>query len=231
MAPRFALYTAPAVDDPLHDWAAEWLGRDPESGENFPPAPAGGLSSSRVAELTADPRLYGFHGTLKPPFRLADGCDEAQLIMALETFTAARAPVKGPPLKAAALGSFLALRPSAPHQALEALAADCVTEFDRFRAPLSETELAKRRKSALTDRQEQYLQTWGYPYVLEEFRLHFTLTGPIRDEAERSALLQYLATETAPLTKNDYVAEELCLFVQPQPGEAFRIAGRYRFGG
>jgi len=231
MPPRFALYTAPAADDPLHDWAAEWLGRDPESGEDFPPVPAAGLSPTRVADLTADPRLYGFHGTLKPPFRLAEDSDEAKLIMALEQFTASRAPVKGPPLKAAALGSFLALRPSAPCPALEALAADCVMQFDRFRAPLSETELAKRRKSPLTDRQEQYLQTWGYPYVLEEFRLHFTLTGPIRDEAERSALLQHLAAETAALTKTDYVAEEICLFVQPQAGEAFRIAGRYRFNG
>lgn len=231
MAPRFALYTAPTVDDPLHVWAAEWLGRDPESGEDFPPVPAAGLSSSRVTDLTADPRLYGFHGTLKPPFRLAEGCDEVQLIMALEKFTATRAPVKGPSLKAAALGSFLALRPSAPCPALETLAADCVKHFDRFRAPLSEAEVAKRRKSPLSDRQEQYLQAWGYPYVLEEFRLHFTLTGPIQDEAERSTLLQYLATETAPLTKKDYVAEEICLFVQPQPGEPFRIAGRYHFGG
>jgi len=231
MAPRFALYTAPTADDPLHDWAAEWLGRDPESGEDFPPAPAAGLAPARIADLTADPRLYGFHGTLKPPFRLADGCDEAQLIMALEQFTASRAPVKAPPLKAAALGSFLALRPSAPCPALEALAADCVMRFDRFRAPLSEGELAKRRKSPLTDRQEQYLQAWGYPYVLEEFRLHFTLTGTIRDEVERAALLQYLAAETAPLTKKDYAAEEICLFVQPQPDEAFRIAGRYRFTG
>lgn len=231
MAPRFALYTAPPADDPLHDWAAEWLGRDPESGADFPPAPAAGLPPARIADLTADPRLYGFHGTLKPPFRLANDCDEGQLIMALEQFTAARAPVNAPPLKVAALGNFLALRPSASCAALEALAADCVMQFDRFRAPLSEAELAKRRKSPLTDRQEQYLQAWGYPYVLEEFRLHFTLTGPIRDEAERRALLQHLAAETAPLTQDDYVAEELCLFVQPQPGEAFRIAGRYRFSG
>lgn len=231
MAPRFALYTAPPADHPLHDWAARWLGRDPETGTNYPSEPAAGLSATRIADLTAEPRLYGFHGTLKPPFRLAADCDESQLIMALERFTVARKPVKGPPLTVAALGRFLALRPSAPCPALETLAADCVRDFDRFRALLSESELAKRRRAPLTERQETYLQDWGYPYVMEEFRLHFTLTGSIAEEAERAALLQHLAKVCIPFTKMDYVAEELCLFVQPEPAAPFRIAGRYRFGG
>lgn len=231
MAPRFALYTAPPADHPLHDWAAEWLGRDPETGEDFPPAAAAGLGAGRIAELTADPRVYGFHGTLKPPFRLAEDCDESQLIMAIEQFVGSRKPPRGPHLAVAALGRFLALRPSGPCPELQGLADDCVRDFDRFRAPLSEAELAKRRRTPLTDRQEQYLQAWGYPYVLEEFRLHFTLTGPIAAEAERTALLQHLTQACLPFTKTDYVAEELCLFAQPDADAPFRIAGRYRFGG
>lgn len=230
MAPRFALYTAPPADHPLHDFAARWLGWDPETGEALPPMPAAGLAPERIAALTADPRQYGFHGTLKPPFHLADGCDEGQLIVALEKFAASRKPLSLP-LKMAALGSFLALQPAQAMPDLDALAADCVREFDRFRAPASEQELARRRAAGLSERQEQYLQQWGYPYVLEDFRLHFTLTGRIKDEAERKMVLEHLTQATAPFTRRAFELDELCLFVQSEPGTPFRIAGRYPFGG
>ncbi|WP_300298448.1 DUF1045 domain-containing protein, partial [Ferrovibrio sp.] len=112
MAPRFALYAAPPATHPLHDFAVRWLGWDPETGEPHAPQPAAGLSPARIAALTAEPRRYGFHGTLKPPFRLAKGCDEGMLILALERFAAAHAPVRLPSLQVAVLGSFIALRPS-----------------------------------------------------------------------------------------------------------------------
>lgn len=229
MAPRFALYAAPAADHPLHEIAARWLGWDPETGAAYPAAPAAGLEAGRIAALTADPRKYGFHGTLKPPFSLAEGCDEGQLIMALEQFAAARRPLRFA-LTPAALGSFLALRPEKPAAELDALAADCVRDFDRFRAPASEQELARRRAAGLTERQEQYLRAWGYPYVLDEFRMHFTLTGRIEDEGERQAVLQHLTELTAPALRKEFVLEEICLFVQGEPAANFRIAGRYRFG-
>lgn len=230
MAPRFALYAAPAADHPLHDTAARWLGWDPETGAEYPAMPAAGLDAGRIAALTAEPRKYGFHGTLKPPFALAGGCDEEQLIMALERFAATRRPLRLP-LKMAALGSFLALRPAVASSELDALAADCLRDFDSFRAPPSEQELARRRAAGLSDRQEQYLHQWGYPYVLAEFRMHFTLTGRIRDDAERQAVLDHLTELTAPALRQEFVLEEICLFVQSEPAANFRIAGRYRLGG
>jgi len=228
---RFALYIAPPADDPLHAFAAGWLGWDPETGAETRPATAAGISAARLAELTAEPRRYGFHGTLKPPFRLADGCDEGQLIMALERFAAARRPLRLPPLQLAVLGSFLALRPSAPCAEVDLLAADCVRDFDRFRAPPSEQELARRRAHGLTPRQEANLAQWGYPYVMDDFRLHFTLTGRIDDDAERTVLRQHLEQETRPFTRNPCDVGEICLFVQPAAGAGFRIAGRYALGG
>ena len=218
MAPRFALYTAPPADHPLHRFAAQWLGWDPETGETLPPQPAAGLPAARIAALTADPRQYGFHGTLKPPFYLADGFDEAQLIMALERFAQTRKPLRVP-LKMAALGSFLALRPPPPRPPPPP-----PPPPPRPRAP-------RRRAAGLSERQEQYLRDWGYPYVLEEFRLHFTLTGRIADEAERAAVLAHLTEQTAAFTRRDVELDDLCLFVQGEPGAPFRIAGRYAFGG
>ncbi|WP_298722837.1 DUF1045 domain-containing protein [uncultured Ferrovibrio sp.] len=230
MASRFALYAAPPADGPLHKFAAEWLGWDPETGEGLPIKPAAGLNAERIAALTAEPRRYGFHGTLKPPFHLAEGCDEGQLIVALERFVAARKPIRLR-LKLDVLGSFLALRPDAPCPEIDALAADCVRDFDRFRAPPSESELTRRRAAGLTERQEQYLAAWGYPYVMEEFRLHFTLTGRIEDAAEREKLFRHLQAQTAPLIRDPFMVDEICLFVQPASDAPFRIAGRYRFGG
>lgn len=231
MAPRFALYAAPPADHPLHDFAAQWLGWDPDSGESPMPQPAAGLSAARIVEITAEPRRYGFHGTLKPPFRLKDGNDEATLIVALEKFAARHAPVRLPVLQMAALGSFLALRPSTPCPGIDALAGECVKAFDAFRAPASEAELARRRSAGLTSRQEANLAQWGYPYVFEDFRLHFTLTGRIENEAEREAVLAHLTARTAPLLRREFSVDEICLFVQMESGAPFRVAGRYRLMG
>ena len=65
---RVAVYYAPRPDDPLFAAGATWLGRDPESDA---PAPQPDLPD--IVEITAEPRLYGFHATLKPPMRLARG--------------------------------------------------------------------------------------------------------------------------------------------------------------
>ena len=34
-------------------------------------------------------------------------------------------------------------------------------------------------RSPLSERQVELLDLWGYPYVLDEFRFHMTLTGPL----------------------------------------------------
>ncbi|MFC3676122.1 DUF1045 domain-containing protein [Ferrovibrio xuzhouensis] len=231
MSQRFALYIAPPADDSLHAFAAGWLGWDPETGESPVPAGVAGIPPAQLAALTADPRRYGLHGTLKPPFRLAEGCDDGLLIVAVEKFAATRRPLRLPPLQLAALGNFLALRPSAPAPEIDALAADCVRAFDRFRAPPSEAELARRRAAGLSARQEANLQAWGYPYVMEDFRLHFTLTGRITDPAQRDILLRHLEQETRPFTRKPFAVTELCLFVQPAADAGFRVVGRYPLAG
>lgn len=230
-APRFAVYLAPPPDDPLSQVAARWLGHDPETGRSHAAEAAAGLTAARIAALTEEPRRYGFHATLKPPFRLAEGCEEAQLIVALERFTAERRPLRLPPLQLSRIGRFLAMVPAAPSEEIAALAADCVRDFDHLRAPPGEAELARRRAAGLTPRQEQYLLQWGYPYVMEEFRPHFTLTGSIHDTAEYEKLESHLQTIMARFTRTDYLVEDICLFAQTAPDKPFRVAGRYRLGG
>jgi putative phosphonate metabolism protein len=222
--PRYALYAAPAAAHSLWGKAASWLGRDPEADTTPLPTLPGWLAAERWQEITADPRLYGFHGTLKPPFALAADTSPAALAEALAGFSVDLPPV---PLTVAALSGFLAVVPSSPAPTLHALADRCVEAFDRFRAPPDAAELAKRRQAGLSAVQEQHLQRWGYPYVLDQFRYHMTLTGRLA-EPERSRLQAWLADYLAPALA-DPVPLELALFGQADRGQPFRLL--QRFGG
>ena len=72
---------------------------------------------------------------------------------------------------------FIALRPAQHPQALQDFAADVVRSFDTFRAPLLPDEIARRRKSRLSARQDNQLLAWGYPFVFDDFQFHMTLSG------------------------------------------------------
>lgn len=89
---RYAIYYAPAEDSALTRTAASWLGRDAFNGETLPLPPANGLARDEWLAVTADPRLYGFHATLKPPFRLAQGATAGELRRRLRDFAAAQRP-------------------------------------------------------------------------------------------------------------------------------------------
>ena len=137
---RIALYYAPATDDPLHQRASAWLGRDAVSGAEISQSAIAGID---IAEVTADARSYGFHATLKPPFRV-----QGDLKAALQTaqdFAARTASFTLPPLQITDLDGFLALREAAPYPALQALADGAVTALDPHRAPATEVELSPMR--------------------------------------------------------------------------------------
>lgn len=190
---RYAVYvTLPR--GPLADFGAAWLGWNAATGER-PAAPMVHGLPMPVHEITATPRKYGLHGTVKPPFRLAEGHRPDDLHDALGTLCAALAPVTLDGLALTRLGSFLALTPTGDTAALTALAARVVADFDPFRAPPTEAELDKRHKANLSARQQDLLRDWGYPYVMDQFRFHITLSGRLSpEEAEqvRRALLPRL---------------------------------------
>lgn len=230
MSERYAIYFAPAVESDLARFADRWLGRDAETGKALPQPTLDGLGVDRVWALTEAPRHYGFHGTLKPPFHLAQGCDVDDLSRAMAGFAARQAPFEIAALHLREIGDFLALVPADPPPALSSLADACVTEFDAYRAPPDATELAKRHAAGLTPRQAELLARWGYPYVLDEFRFHLTLTGPIADPAERTRVAGLLQPLVAPLLMQRVPVRELSLFHQPDRATPFRLIQRVPFG-
>ena len=180
---------------------------------------------------TSAPRFYGFHATLKPPFSLKQGTREAELIAAAEAFGRTQAAFTCPPLRVQRLGRFIALMLSAKSAEMDALADTCVRSFDRFRAPLSDADMQRRRAAGLSDQQNRYLQQWGYPYVFEEFRFHMSLTGGIDDETVLSALESQLARVFAPFAERAQPVDSVCVFFQPDRDTAFTLLHRVALQG
>jgi hypothetical protein len=189
-----------------------------------------GFDAACLAAFTAEPRRYGLHATLKPPFALADGANLAALRADLAAFTAVAAPVALPRLQLRRLDRFLALIPSAPCPALDDLAARCVMEFDRFRRPAAPAELARRRAAGLDPAEEAHLLRWGYPYVLDRFRFHVSLTGPL-DSAEGDRLMAPLAALFEPAISQPIPLADIALFVEPEAGAPFRLLERFALRG
>jgi hypothetical protein len=189
-----------------------------------------GLDAAAADAITAEPRRYGLHATLKPPFRLAEGSSAEGLAETLADFACGLAPVRALPLRLKRIGRFLALVPGGPAPALDSLAAACVTHFDRFRAPPDAEDIARRERHALTAAQRENLLRWGYPYVMGEFRFHVTLTGPL--DAETAArLAPALAALFAPAMTAALDIRELALFLEPSPGAPFELAQRAAMAG
>lgn len=181
---RYGIYFLP--DGALARAGAAWLGWDVRRAEPVEHPEFDGLD---LPALTARPRKYGFHATVKAPFALAPGKSAAELQAALCTVCAARAPVDLPSLALSRLGPFFALTAPAERAALQAMAADIVRELDGFRAPLDAETLARRRKSGLSPRQDALLLEWGYPSVMEAYEFHLTLSGPVQDPDKVAPLL------------------------------------------
>lgn len=229
MSARYAIYYAPAPGSALHEAASAWLGRDAATGAVLARAPEPDLADLDLDALTADPRHYGFHATLKAPFGLAEDQAEADLIEALAVFAAGR-PAFVADIAPQGLSAFIAFRLVAPSPAMQALHEDCVRAFELYRAPLSDADIARRRKAALTPDQDARLLAYGYPYVFEDFRFHMTLTGAVRDEALRARIVAALQRRFAPVSGPHHF-DRLSLFRQETRDAPFTILAQAPFGG
>lgn len=223
---RFAIYYVPPRGAAWAAACAEWLGRDMETDAPLTQPRFEGLDLPRLTEA---PRRYGLHATLKPPFRLAGGAQAGDLEDAVALLARRLAPVRVKGLRIDRLGRFLALRPDGDNSTLVALAAACVEAPDRFRAPPSGTELARRRAARLTPSQEANLRRWGYPYVMDDFRFHVTLTGRAEPETLTRAE-QALKSRIGPLLPRPFEIDEIALAGETDDGP-FRLIRRFALAG
>ncbi len=217
---RYAIYFSPRPDEPLAEFGRRWMGLDTETRAPVAdcwPLPTGMLRT---------PKRYGFHATLKAPFRLRTGRTPDELLQAVEQLAAEQEALELGLLVPKALGSFLTLQQSMPNPAVDALAFTCVRDLDPFRQPLTEEEQDAIFSKGISRRQKGNVFTWGYPYVGEDYVFHMTLTSilaPHEIEPWRQKVLEW---------GMEYLAEpvrlrDLCVFAQPSAEEPFRPIARF----
>ena len=228
--PRYAVYYAPASDSALWRFGSAVLGYDALTGEDLPFAVPPGCDPAQWPAFTEEPRRYGFHATLKAPFELAYGRSEEQLRAFARNHAAGLDAVELEGLSVTALGSFVALTPSAPSEALQRFAFSTVQAFELFRAPLSEADKARRLKSPLTPAQHAHLEAYGYPNVGDAFRFHMTLTGALPQDLVSPVKTALVAAHAQAVPPGEVLLDRIAIFKQADRASRFTLLDALPFG-
>jgi len=224
---RFGIYFCPNPSAPLYGQGSQWLGRDAVTGAPIEPNLPEQIRHEDWLRVTDSPRRYGFHATLKPPFRLADNATFEDLHATLSEFAYNHTAFYAPPLAVGALGRFLALILSAPSEGFSSLAADSVSAFDRFRARATEEETNQRMRGSLSPSERAHVLQWGYPYVFDTWKFHMSLTSSMHTKS-LSLFEPYLRSRFAFACEQPMLVDSVCIFHEPFPGAAFRLLDRVR---
>jgi putative phosphonate metabolism protein len=226
-AHRYAVYLAPVGS--WRDIGSRWLGRSEETGQTLA---RDAQDDPRLDAWTREPRHYGLHATLKPPFRLSPGAAAGGLDAAVRRLAQSQAPF-GIALELRKLRGFLAWCLAGDTQAqapMRALADQAVQQLDPYRAPATTAELARRQSANLSPEQQRMLARWGYPYVLDSFTFHITLTGHLAEDdlARADAMLRQRggAKLDGPMP-----VDAISVYAQSEPEAPFVVARHYGFDG
>jgi len=228
MTRRFAIYFAPPPGSELEAFGQSWLGRDHVTGRPVERPRIEGLDADELQRLTRSAAHYGFHATLKAPFMLREGRSADELHQAADDFAKERHSFQAPPLRISRLSRWIALTLSEPSSAMDRLAADCIGAFEPFRAPLTEDDIARRRQSGLTPRQDAQLLAYGYPYIFEDFHFHMTLAGPL-DPEDQEPTLELLRDRASKLEAASLPVDAIAIYEQPDRDRPFIQTGRFPF--
>lgn len=224
MFERYAIFYTPS--DEFAALGAAWLGWDSAQGRAVQHCEVAGVD---VAAITATPRKYGLHATLKAPFRLADEASLDQLHSAAETFAKGQAAFDIGALELRDDRGFVALRPEGASETLQKFVAAIVKDFDHLRAPLTEADIARRRKAGLNARQDQQMLDWGYPFIFEDFHFHLTLSGALSTDVA-AMVISKLAPLVAPVVQSPFMIDAITVMGQDSDG-MFHQIHRYALTG
>jgi len=230
MTARYAVYFVPDAADPLAAFGAGWLGWDIEKGCPQPYLDVPGLNPACRQRVIEAPQVYGFHATIKAPFRLRSHLAAPDVLTAAERIAQGTKPVRDMRLALKPIGQFLALQPETAQESLQQLATNWVTGLDALRAPLTAGERARRKPSELDARQRQHLDRWGYPYVMDAFRFHMTLTGKLPNDM-RQNVNAALGPVLAPIVERPLDITSLAVVYQEAPQAGFRVVRRIPLTG
>jgi hypothetical protein len=224
MFERYAIFYTPT--GALADFGAQWLGWDSAHGRPVVQPEIAGID---VPTITQTARKYGLHGTLKAPFKLAEGCDLAQLQNVATTFVIGQPAFEIGALTLRHDSGFVALRPRSQQIGLRDFAAVAVKAFDGFRAALTDVDIARRREANLTARQDQQMLDWGYPFIFDDFHFHLTLSG-LMEAGEAAQVIDALSPRLESIVPTPFVIDGITLMGQDDRG-MFHQIHRYTLTG
>jgi hypothetical protein len=233
---RYAIYYAPHCDSNLWKAGCQWLGRCPIRQVDLVQPNIVGLSVDEMRSLTREPRKYGFHATLKAPFILSNSATLDSLKMAVRTLSQRLEPFVMPALIAVNHKTLHYVTAEAQHEDIQKLARSCVTELHKFAAPLSDSEIARRRENGLSQEQDRLLLEWGYPEVLDEYKFHMTLTGSLtglsdtKINALKAHAQDLLISEEGP-EKEALLFDHIAIFAEPTKGSDFVLVEYFKLCG
>ena len=230
---RYALYLAPPPESDLWRFGCDVIGRDALTGRSVDGFAPEGHDVETWRKLTSEPRRYGFHATVKAPFRLRADLDLVDLMDRVAAFARRCSPFDAGELDVGQMKTgdgrgFVVLRPKGAANEFRLFEEKAVRALDDFRAPRTTAERRRRNVARLTPRQRYYLEAWGYPYVIDEFRPHFTLTNAIRDPGPAAKALEweFRLQVASPALRVD----ALTLFGERESDSVFEILRRFRLG-
>ena len=230
---RYALYLTPPPESDLWRFGCDVMGGDPITCASCEGFSLEGYPPDSWRSVTSDARRYGFQATLKAPFSLRLDLDPTGLFDSIAEFARKHSPFEAGELRLGVVKaghglSFVALKLEGALKELRSFEASVVRGLDRLRAPFVETDHEYRGPKRLTPRQAYYLHAWGYPYVLDEFDPHFTLTNAIPDAERVARLLEW--DFGLRVASHALHVDALTLFGQGEPGGEFRILHRFPLG-
>jgi len=228
---RYAIYYAPKVSSLLWQLGCKWLGRDAAAQSEIEQDRFAAIAPERIAELIRTPQHYGLHATLKPPFRLAGCVCVDELRAALNNFASKTCGIVIPGLVLHEIDDFFCLSVQEATAALDSFAAACIEEFEPFRAAPDKAELERRLASLSRQSHKDNLARWGYPFVMDDFRFHITLTDRITAGGEKEIMRSLLTDLFSPVLGRPLMIDAICLFVEPDDGGPFLLSQRFLFGG
>ena len=79
----------------------------------------------------------------------------------------------------------------------------------------------------MTPKQCEHLDRWGYPYVMEDFRFHMTLTGRL-DAERREPILTMLRRSFSAIDLKTLAIDRIAVFSQENAASRFRIINHWK---
>ena len=121
---RYALYLAPPPDSDLWRFGCNVIGRDAKTGASCDGLALEGYPPDSWRSMTSNPRRYGFHATLKAPFRLRLDLDVADVFDRVAELARKSSPFDAGELEVGVVAAdegraFVALKPQGRVERIE----------------------------------------------------------------------------------------------------------------